>query len=353
MITRTLRTLSNVRVRNVATVGGHLAHADPHMDLPPVLIALGAHVRSSGRSGERTIPVAELFAGYFETVLAQRRTDLRADRAGAGRPARLYLKCTTRAVHDWPALGVAVSLDSRRRHGRASLDRRQRRDREAHAAGGRGEGFARRRDRRRRVAPRRRCGGRGGRADQRRPRLGRLQKAVACASMWRARCAPRSRKRRSTALMDDDQDDGKRAGRAARCRGSKARRRSPAAPNTCTICACRACCYGKIFRSTVAHGRIKSASTSSAARALDGVYRVVTIEDIRNVIPNPFYGPAFHDQPILADRQGALCRRAGGGRAGQRSACRGGGGAADRRRIRGTAGGVRRSRGDDLEGDRA
>ena len=42
VITRTLRTLSNVRVRNVATVGGALAHADPHMDLPPVLIALGS-----------------------------------------------------------------------------------------------------------------------------------------------------------------------------------------------------------------------------------------------------------------------------------------------------------------------
>ena len=48
MITRTLRTLSNVRVRNVATVGGALAHGDPHMDLPPVLIALGASVTSVG-----------------------------------------------------------------------------------------------------------------------------------------------------------------------------------------------------------------------------------------------------------------------------------------------------------------
>src|SRR5712675_1387850 len=57
--------------------------------------------------------------------------------------------------------------------------------------------------------------------------------------------------------------------------------------------------YGKIFRSTVAHGRIKRIDTS-AARALAGVYRVVTIDDVRKVVPNPFYGPAFHDQPILA-----------------------------------------------------
>jgi CO/xanthine dehydrogenase Mo-binding subunit len=57
--------------------------------------------------------------------------------------------------------------------------------------------------------------------------------------------------------------------------------------------------YGKIFRSTVAHGRIKRIDTG-AARALEGVYRVVTIDDVRKVVPNPFYGPAFHDQPILA-----------------------------------------------------
>ena len=57
--------------------------------------------------------------------------------------------------------------------------------------------------------------------------------------------------------------------------------------------------YGKIFRSTVAHGLIKSIDVS-AARAVEGVHRVITSEDIRKVIPNPYYGPAFHDQPILA-----------------------------------------------------
>src|SRR5437763_13727008 len=69
VITRTLRTLSNVRVRNVATIGGSLAHADPHMDLPPVLIALGARVGVASRTGQREIPVEELFVGYFETAL--------------------------------------------------------------------------------------------------------------------------------------------------------------------------------------------------------------------------------------------------------------------------------------------
>ena len=57
--------------------------------------------------------------------------------------------------------------------------------------------------------------------------------------------------------------------------------------------------HGKIFRSTVAHGRIKSIDVS-AARKVPGVYRVVTSDDVRKVIPDPYYGPAFHDQPILA-----------------------------------------------------
>jgi len=57
--------------------------------------------------------------------------------------------------------------------------------------------------------------------------------------------------------------------------------------------------HGKIFRSTVAHGRIKSVDVS-AAQKTPGVYRVITADDVCKVIPNPYYGPAFHDQPILA-----------------------------------------------------
>jgi CO/xanthine dehydrogenase Mo-binding subunit len=57
--------------------------------------------------------------------------------------------------------------------------------------------------------------------------------------------------------------------------------------------------YGKIFRSSVAHGRIKRIDVA-AAQALAGVYRVITSKEIREVVPEPYYGPAFHDQPILA-----------------------------------------------------
>lgn len=111
LLARTLRTLSNVRVRNVATLGGNLAHADPHMDMPPVLSALGAKVTVTGPDGERTLSVEELATGYYETVLARNELISKVTvPAQAGRPAA-YMKVTTRAAHDWPALGVAVVLN--------------------------------------------------------------------------------------------------------------------------------------------------------------------------------------------------------------------------------------------------
>jgi len=55
----------------------------------------------------------------------------------------------------------------------------------------------------------------------------------------------------------------------------------------------------KVFRSTVAHGKIVSIDVSAAA-AMEGVHAVVTGEDVRRIAPEPYYGPAFHDQPVLA-----------------------------------------------------
>src|SRR5881394_1088586 len=57
--------------------------------------------------------------------------------------------------------------------------------------------------------------------------------------------------------------------------------------------------YGKIFRSSVAHGRIRRVD-AAAARAMAGVHSVILAADIQKLIPEPYYGPAFHDQPILA-----------------------------------------------------
>ena len=57
--------------------------------------------------------------------------------------------------------------------------------------------------------------------------------------------------------------------------------------------------YGRIHRSSIAHGRIVQID-ASAALAVEGVYAVVTAADVATLVANPYYGPAFHDQPILA-----------------------------------------------------
>jgi aerobic carbon-monoxide dehydrogenase medium subunit len=110
VISQTLKTLSNVRIRNVATIGGHLAHGDPHMDLPPVLLCLGARLRVRGPRGERWMALEELYSGYYETTLA--RDELIEQVVVPAPPAEwaaAYVKFTALSADDWPAVGVAVS----------------------------------------------------------------------------------------------------------------------------------------------------------------------------------------------------------------------------------------------------
>jgi carbon-monoxide dehydrogenase medium subunit len=111
VVTRTLLTLSNIRVRNVATVGGALAHGDPHMDLPPVLMALGATLTVTGPKGERKLAVEDLFAGYYETVLEKDELISEVHVPSQGAKKASYMKVTTGSADDWPALGVAVVID--------------------------------------------------------------------------------------------------------------------------------------------------------------------------------------------------------------------------------------------------
>lgn len=112
VITRTLLTLSNVRVRNVARVGGALAHGDPHMDLPPLLAALGAVAHVVGKDGSRDIPVQDLYLGYYETVLAKDELVAEVTVPPLNSARTAYMKCTSRSADDWPALNLAIRWDA-------------------------------------------------------------------------------------------------------------------------------------------------------------------------------------------------------------------------------------------------
>ena len=109
VMSRALRTLSNIRVRNVATLGGHLAHGDPHMDLPPILLTLGATVSIAGARGTRSIGLSDLFAGYYQTSLTKDELITAVDVPGITPDVHCrYEKFTGRSADDWPTVGVAV-----------------------------------------------------------------------------------------------------------------------------------------------------------------------------------------------------------------------------------------------------
>jgi len=80
------------------------------MDVDDFETLVAETVRVLAPAGERIIPVADLLTGYFETRLAKDEliSELLVPPQNGRRSA--YLKCTTRAGHDWPTLGVAVSV---------------------------------------------------------------------------------------------------------------------------------------------------------------------------------------------------------------------------------------------------
>jgi len=65
----TARVIADPLVRNRATIGGNLAHADPANDHPATMLALGAEVTATGSKGQRTIPIGQFFTGLFSTAL--------------------------------------------------------------------------------------------------------------------------------------------------------------------------------------------------------------------------------------------------------------------------------------------
>ena len=64
-------TIGDVQVRNVGTIGGAIAHADPASDWPAVLLAANASIKVQGEGGERVIPANEFFTGFFSTALEE------------------------------------------------------------------------------------------------------------------------------------------------------------------------------------------------------------------------------------------------------------------------------------------
>ncbi len=107
----TAKVIADPVVRNKATVGGNLAHADPANDHPATMLAYGAQVVARGASGTRTIAIDDLFVGLFETSLkpGEILTEIRIPKPGKS-SGGAYLKIE-RKIGDYAVAAVAVQLE--------------------------------------------------------------------------------------------------------------------------------------------------------------------------------------------------------------------------------------------------
>jgi carbon-monoxide dehydrogenase medium subunit len=97
-------------VRNMGTIGGSLAHADPAADYPAAIIALGAEMVAEGPKGKRTIKADDFFKGLLTTALAEDEilTEVRVPATGA-KVGSAYMKFPHPASR-FAVVGVAAVL---------------------------------------------------------------------------------------------------------------------------------------------------------------------------------------------------------------------------------------------------
>ena len=110
LLADTTRVIADPVVRNLATVGGNVAHADPGNDHPATMLAYRASFVASGPSGQRTVAASDFFTGPFSTCLeaGEILTEIRipAFRAGAGGAYQKF----ERKVGDYAVAAVAVQV---------------------------------------------------------------------------------------------------------------------------------------------------------------------------------------------------------------------------------------------------
>ncbi len=110
LLADTARVIADPLVRNMATVAGNLAHADPANDHPATMLAYGARIVATGPKGEREIAITDFFEDAFQTALAHDEilSEIRipSPKKGSG---GAYLKLE-RKVGDYATAAVAVQL---------------------------------------------------------------------------------------------------------------------------------------------------------------------------------------------------------------------------------------------------
>ena len=102
--------IGSIQIRNLATIGGNIAHASPAADTVAGLLVVDAQVDIAGADGERTVPINELFTGPGQTVLKPGEiiTQFRLSSPASGSH---YIKHKIREVMDLAFIGVASAVN--------------------------------------------------------------------------------------------------------------------------------------------------------------------------------------------------------------------------------------------------
>jgi len=110
LLADTARVVADPLVRNMSTIGGNLAHADPANDHPATMLAYGAQVVATGPQGERVIPISDFFLGPFESALSADEilTEIQIPVPEA-KSGGAYIKLE-RKVGDYATAAVAVQI---------------------------------------------------------------------------------------------------------------------------------------------------------------------------------------------------------------------------------------------------
>ncbi|HWO71922.1 MAG TPA: xanthine dehydrogenase family protein subunit M [Dehalococcoidia bacterium] len=113
LLAEVYRHVATVKVRNAATVGGGIAHADPAQDPPPGLIVLDARVKLVSKAGgERILPITDVFTDYYETAIRPGELLTEVIVPTPPEDARTaYLKFLPRTADDYATVAVAAKAE--------------------------------------------------------------------------------------------------------------------------------------------------------------------------------------------------------------------------------------------------
>jgi carbon-monoxide dehydrogenase medium subunit len=111
MMAQAAKEIGDIQVRNVGTIGGSMAHADPAADWPAVLLACDANVVIQGKDGKREVDIDQFFKGFYETALAEGEiiTAVRIPKMASNRHS-IYVKFKQPASR-FAIVGCAIGIE--------------------------------------------------------------------------------------------------------------------------------------------------------------------------------------------------------------------------------------------------